>query len=327
MTGATAEHRLEGLEPDNLLAFLALLGLLRTLEKSRDDWHPRAGWDVHRAPVRPLLFLRQPETERGICEAAAEGAAALAKDYSFPDSVSEKPGPQRDLNYSRAVARKLLARAASDPSNRAADVWSALMSDTAEKDDKIEATPLCLLFGQGHQHFLDRLATVPADESPPPRGRGKNAVTLDAGQTLDEALFKPWQRADPTPSFRWDPAEDVRYALRAGDPSDDKSTTQHGANRLAALGLAALTAVPEYRRDRVRLQVLGGRFEGNEFSFAWPIWSEPASLPAIRAMLGHPDLHQRPAAIAHLGVMEVRRARRISVGKFMNFARAAPVPA
>ena len=28
----TTEHRLDGLEPDNLLAFLALLGLLRTLE-------------------------------------------------------------------------------------------------------------------------------------------------------------------------------------------------------------------------------------------------------------------------------------------------------
>ena len=31
MTAAKA-HRLEGLEPDNLLAFLALLGLLRALE-------------------------------------------------------------------------------------------------------------------------------------------------------------------------------------------------------------------------------------------------------------------------------------------------------
>ena len=28
MTGPTREHRLDGLEPDNLLAFLALLGLL-----------------------------------------------------------------------------------------------------------------------------------------------------------------------------------------------------------------------------------------------------------------------------------------------------------
>jgi hypothetical protein len=30
-------------------------------------------------------------------------------------------------------------------------------------------------------------------------------------------------------------------------------------------------------------------------------------------------------ALAHLGVVEVRRARRIGVGKFMNFMRAEPV--
>lgn len=35
----------------------------------------------------------------------------------------------------------------------------------------IDPTPLRLLFGQGHQHFLDRLARVPAQPAPPPRGR------------------------------------------------------------------------------------------------------------------------------------------------------------
>ena len=37
-------HRLDGLEPDNLLAFLALLGLLRALDAARPDWRARAYW-------------------------------------------------------------------------------------------------------------------------------------------------------------------------------------------------------------------------------------------------------------------------------------------
>ena len=86
---------------------------------------------------------------------------------------------------------------------------------------------------------------------PPPRGRGAKSVALTAAETLHEALFQPWTRQDATPAFRWDPAEDVRYALRADYPSCNKSTTQHGANRLAALGLAALTAVPVQRGARV----------------------------------------------------------------------------
>jgi hypothetical protein len=47
-------------------------------------------------------------------------------------------------------------------------------------------------------------------------------------------------------------------------------------------------------------------------------------LVVIRALLAHPDL-SIPGALAHLGVVEVREARRISVGKFMNFTLAQPI--
>jgi hypothetical protein len=55
------EHRLEGLEPDNLLAFLALLGLLRALEEARPAWRPRVRWSIDEPPLRPVLRLREPE--------------------------------------------------------------------------------------------------------------------------------------------------------------------------------------------------------------------------------------------------------------------------
>jgi hypothetical protein len=112
--------------------------------------------------------------------------------------------------------------------------------------DQIEATPFCLLFGQGHQHFLDRLAAVPRREVPPPRGRGKKAVRLSPTECLAEALFQPWTRQDPTFSFRWDPAEDVRYALMYGDPSNaaNKEGTQHGDWRPLACQSSPLRQQP-----------------------------------------------------------------------------------
>jgi hypothetical protein len=313
-------HRLEGLEPDNLLAFLALLGLLRSLETACPAWRSRAAWDLDRAPLRPILLLADPCTQRAVSEAAAEGAGRLAVLYGFP-AEKHDAAAQKDLNYTNACARALLSEAVAEENRERADLWAALMCDAAARDERIEATPLCLLFGQGHQHFLERLATVPRTETPPPRGRGKNRVSLTAAEAIEEALFFPWKRQDPTPGFRWDPEEDVRYALRASDPSGEKSTTQHGANRLAALGLPVLTAVPVQRGNRVRLQVLGGSL-GREFTFAWPIWREPASLAAIRAMLSHPDLRSDAGSLAHLGVEQVRLARRIVVGRFMNFTRA-----
>jgi hypothetical protein len=325
-------HRLVGLEPDNLLAFLALLGLLRALEAADQDvledqkLYPRAAWDLDDAPLRPVLHVRRAMTQAEIADAAALGISALASDHRFDG--------RPDLNHTHREARLLLegeATAATRNSRGRADLLAALMSDGAVKDDKdfdaapIDPTPLCLLFGQGHQHFLARLATVPAEIAPPPRGRGKTKLILSAGECLAEALFAPWRRGDPTFSFRWDPDEDVRYALMAGDPTDAtyKARTQHGANRLAAVGIAALVIAPETRAGRVRPAVLGGTSGRGGFSFAWPVWRPPASLAGIRALLGHPEL-RTAGALTHLGVEDVLIARRISVGKFMNFTRARP---
>lgn len=330
MTAATS-HRLEGLEPDNLLALLALLGLLRALETEDstrvqgDKLWPRAAWELDHPPLRLRLFVSKTITKNELAERSDSGLQMLLPSHDF--------GGRKDLTYSRNECRALLekeAKAACRPLRGRVDLLSALMSDAAIKDDQqrpIDPTPLCLLFGQGHQHFLDRIANVPRLAAPPPRGKGKRAVSVLASESLAEALFEPWHRNDPTPSFRWDPDEDVRYALMAGDPTDAayKTATQHGANRLAAVGLAAITLVPEMRAGRVRPSIIGGLSGADGFSFAWPIWREPAALCTIRSLLSHPDLRQ-PGALTHLGVDHVMVTRRISVGKFMNFSRARPLP-
>jgi hypothetical protein len=317
-------HVLHGLEPDNLLAFLALLGALRALAASDQPVQVRASWTVDAPPVRPRLHVDAFVTEAVMLERLARGTANLAKSYAF--------GDRRDLDYRHDECRAALRDGAINASvqDRArADLLSALMNDAAMKegkDERIDATPLCLLFGQGHQHFLQRLAEVPNAASPPPRGRGKAAAQISAEECLAEALLSPWHRSDPTKSFRWDPAEDVRYATLAGDPTDPafKGGSQHGANRLAAIGLGALAVISEVRLGRARAAIAGGARDRSGFSFAWPIWREPASLPTIVGLLSHPSLRE-PGGLVHLGVDQVMLARRISVGKFMNFSRARPI--
>ena len=143
---------------------------------------------------------------------------------------------------------------------------------------------------------------------------------------LMRPLFHPWTRPDATSSFRWDPHEDVRYALRAIHPTDAKTKerTQHGANRLAAVGLSALTVVPRSSRAGTTHLAVAGSRERKGYFFAWPIWRHPIGLAAIRALLSHPRIHD-PAVRDALGIVERRRARRIAVGKFMNVTRAEPV--
>jgi hypothetical protein len=229
------------------------------------------GTSIGRRSGRGWVLAREVTAEQ-ISGVAAEGIETIAAGYDFDNP--------KDLNHSLKERRELLMREAT--ASRAGhreriDLLAALMSDSATKDDKtepVDPTPLCLLFGLGHQHFLERLAGVPREAGAPPRrGRGRSTVTLSASQCLAEALFQPWRRDDPTFSFHWDPAEDVRYFLMAGDPTDAayKARTQHGGNRLAAVGLAALTLVPEMRAGRVRPTIIGGKSGGEGFSLAFPI--------------------------------------------------------
>ena len=308
-------HRLDGLEPDNLLAFLALLGLLRAIESSHPEWTPRARWTVDALPIRPAIHLRNTVTQEDIAVAAAEGIGNLVPTHVFPD---------KDLSLLPEDARGQLESAA-EAGGYTGALWAALVSDKAQRPNKdtVEPTPLCLIFGQGHQHFLERLASVPRTPAPEPEGRGETRRRVSDIECLRSALFLLWQRRDLTDSFRWDPAEDVRYAYRPDDPSNrsTKQRTEHGANRLASVGLASLTVVPRRTGLDTRLTVRGGVRVQGRFTLGWPIWRDPVSRAAIEAMLSHPRLDE-PQIAASLGVVEFRRAARISVGKFMNFTRA-----
>ncbi len=305
----TTRHRLDGIEPDIVLALLALFGLLRALERSRPEWRPRAAWTVDELPVRGTLHLRTAVSSDEVSRASVAGVAELAQHHRFPFRNL------KDLHEDQARA-ELREAAIADPYR--ADLWAALVSDKAHKsrEANVEPTPMCLQFGQGHQHFLSRLRDLP-DLARSDRERARDAV--------HEALFAPWDRADRTDGFRWDPAEDVRHAYRFDDPtkSATKQGTQHGANILAAVGLATLMVAPHRRGPDIRLDVRGGRRE-RRFSLQWPIWAYPASLERICGMLDHPELH-RMETRAMLGITEVFRSRQISVGKLLNMTRAKPV--
>lgn len=304
------EHPLAGLEPDNLLAFLALVGFHRCVAHARPEWSPRVYWGG--IPVRPKMVLAQPVERGELLEATASAASELAEVHSFG---------RANLDYSGPDARKVFEDAGSN--RLRLDLLSALMSDAAVREGRIRATPFCAMFGQGHQNFLERLESVP--QGVPPRElRGEvTADDLNSPKKLEETLFQSWERADPTESFRWDPQEDRRYALRFDNPSGDKALTVHGANRLAALGLPLLTAVPIRERGEVRLYAIMTNWEAGGIVVSWPIWSHPATLGAVRRMIagcGVEVEHRAPG----LHLARVYHSRRITVGKFFNFTRATP---
>ena len=269
------EHLLQGLEPDNLLAFLALLGCLRALEHAEPGWRPRVYWTG--MPLRPRLVLSKEVERAELLEAVARGAAALAEVHSFSNRMN--------VDYTKAEARRILRNACDESDRLAVDLLSSLMSDAAVKADKVRVTPFCAMFGQGHQNFLERLERVPKGLPPKELQKETTAEVLNGQQKLEAALFRSWERTDRTQSFRWDPVEDRRYALRFEDPSNDKGLTVHGANRLACLALPLLSAVPMRERGEVRLYALGTKWENGALRVRWPVWSRSGSPRMIMILL------------------------------------------
>jgi hypothetical protein len=302
-----------GLEPDNLLAFLALLGLLRVLETSRADWTPRASWQG--PPWIAQLSLSAAADEVEIAKAANEGISSLVADFDV-DS------PRKNVDFAPAEYRRYARRLRSSVVGAA--LASALAAEwPAKKDGGLPASPLVMMFGQGHQNFLERLIDIPSGKVPNRLRKLKSPPDMTGPGNIAEALFHPWHRDDDADGFRWDPEDDQRYALRYDDPSlAGAAPTVVGANRLAAIGfLSFCTAPGEYQ-----IKALGTVRDNREWYFVWPIWRSRLSRACVEALLNHPALLDGELnKVRHLGVVEIYRATRVANGKYMNVTRARPV--
>lgn len=339
MSAACDRFRLDGLEPQNFLAFLTLVGTLRALEAAERDsaeserWWPRASWDVEHPPWRPVLHLARSVTEEELCERIEEGIGRFADAHKIPGKT-----PDFDLTTYRHLAEKALQRPNREGRLRL-DVLAALATDqildVATKGQmksnapdggpqesiksleiRVTPTPLCLLSGQGHQYFLERFQRVPFEGGEEGGARGIDIIA--------KALFAKWEYADNLVySFRWDPGETARQALMAGDPTDKAYSlkTERGANKLAAIGLSAFPVMATSNRKPT---IPGCLDNGSRTFLAWPIWRHPVSLAALSALLTHEDL-EKPEALAHLGVITVYGAPIVSLDRYKTIGPGEPV--
>lgn len=180
--------------------------------------------------------------------------------------------------------------------------------------DRMEATPFALGSASGHQEFLGTA------------GKLMVACTEDH---IHSALVKPWIPTDEGCSFRWDPADDRRYAFLGEDPSDDKPKTLWGANRLAFEALRLFPCV----RGRDGIATVGWRHHGGSDVWRWPLWSGDLSLAVIASLVASRDVwdegEEARRRLRARGAFSVFQTRRIKIGKApnqkLNFTPAVPV--
>ncbi len=282
MTEAITRHRLEGMEPDNLLAFLALLGLLRSLDMVHPDWGSRAYWGLDVAPLRPYLTTSQSITRDELSTAVCEGLRIFREalhPFSWPRS---KKGDARktSLASSRSRLLSLSSRCLSAAhrcqfASRERQIWQLrcdLIASSAAthpyKPEEIEQTPLKLPSGQ--MSFL---------------GAQYDLVNICKSEDISKCFFQRWTYDHEGNSLRFSPEEAQRYAYRASDPSPEGSRTELGASALSSLGLLSFPMSESHRHWKMP----GYSGRRNEGRISWPIWTDEfgrgSSLCAIEAML------------------------------------------
>lgn len=315
---------LRGLEADNLLAFLALLGLLRTLEAVKPEWQPRVSWKG--PPWVARLHAAENIDEQMVVLAAEDGLRltkmALAP-HAFVRSKSKKGRIEtkgRKSIFSSAARVRRIKKLGTLAAQLAADRYqgrsqcrgvaacvrvdflSSLAIEDVRRGDIVDS-PFKLPSGQ--QAFVgaiyNSISRVLAPES------------QEDSKAIRKTLFEAWQRKNEADSLRLSPDEERRYALRYGDPTkaSDKPKTELGANALAGAGLACFWMAARVSGWR-QVGYSGSRAEGE---ITWPVFRTPngVSLEVIRAIMALEEItaaHPLRSDLEPLGIAELFRARR-----------------
>jgi hypothetical protein len=310
------ELDLFGLEGSNPLAFLAALGTLRTLSLSwpnrlvRLSWRPVDGW-------RPALHFTTPtcaDEVLGTLASRLSGAHDQLQFNAIGDDLTVAPSVFREFVQLAATVATTADRVAADFA--AAFGCECIMTENADKPT-IQDTALRTMAGAGHQHFL---------------GFMRNVIRATQPEHLRKALFEPWRYDDPVTNLtlRWDPVDDVRYALRwrnpSGDPTRKSAGSVLGANRLAIEGLPWFPTAPQ-ANGRLATRGFRGHRSTNTF-WTWPIWERPATADTVRSLLALRELQEdRPprGSLKSRGISEVFRSQRLTIGKVKNFTAGESV--
>ncbi|MFA5505408.1 MAG: type I-U CRISPR-associated helicase/endonuclease Cas3 [Vulcanimicrobiota bacterium] len=283
------------LDGSEILGFLSSLGLLRTLSKPYPQ--ARLSWKLGRV-WHPVLWLPEslPDSEFPGTLASLLNEVSWSRLMEMEDNTHKlEPGSFR-AHLIQAVDGWL-----SSGKRDEVDWLSALACESATNDGFLSDTKLRTMSGAGHQHFLKTMRQLREETTQ---------------EHLEACLSGPWKYEDGKPSLRFDPEDDRRYALRWREPSKDPVRTVRGANRLAVEAIPLFTCLP----DGSRMQTVGFVGRGARSTFLdWPLWEVPLSLDSVRSLLNHSDWLAKLRNSQLLGVSEVFRSQRITVGKVRNF--------
>ena len=294
--------RLEGLDGSNPLAFLAALGVLRTLMlHSEPASRVKMSWRITGVAWTPVVHGSALQDPAGLLDTLDQ---SLVKEIRLhPLQVL---GSKDELGGKLAECMNGCTLKNRDST---IDWLSAVCSDQLpEATSQIQTTRRDYFFGN------------------------LKSILLNTQRAhLQRALFAPWDYADSldNQSLHVEPSEDRRHAYQwhrpSGDPTRKTQGGMLGANRLA------IEAFPFFQSIAAGNKLSTRGFSGQRIHntrWTWPIWSCLLGYEEISSLLALAELQNETPDNPRLrarGIMAAFRCRRILVGKVPNFTSAVAV--
>src|SRR5262245_51031419 len=309
------EIRLTGLTGTHPLGALAAFGLLRCCEEMDGFRGSRLGWKAG-----PDWFAVL-ETD-GPVDQEVLITALVARQQGRPGAP--------EVNWARTIkAREDYLRAACEAEGalqqgrRAYADFLAAFACELRADEEGRLEPTVFFMTSGRQEFLKEARTLAGRLA---KGIKLGRRTKTPAEMFREALFGPWRYEDPQHSLGWDPATERLHALRAKSPTKEAS---EGVTAAVWLAFEALPLFPCFLSGG-RLVTRGFSRTGGGTVFTWPVWEEPASLPAVRSLLALEELTREEPPLEQLrqrGIAAAFRSERYKVktqGSYFILRPACP---
>jgi len=257
---------LVGVDGSNSLGFLASLGLVRVVPGAKlgfsDDGSFRAfvdGVDKSESDLASLIAA----------DAVAAANESAPWRFTYTKAATKKQGPQKvaDLKPPPDDFKRFLANCIEAwlTGNDDAASYAAAYGTDVAVDNNGNTKPTAFHFTAANQTFLGAVEGIRASVT-----QEWVAISLFEGHG---------ERAGS--NLRWNPGAERNWALMANNPNEDGTLVDAPLEWLAFRGLPLLPSFPHGSRI-ITTGVVG---QGDDMTFKWPLWSNPASLPTIRSAL------------------------------------------
>jgi hypothetical protein len=281
---------------------MAAFGCLNVCQRCDEFRGAKLSWRRTGGSFTAVLQTQEARSQDDLVVALRKDVATAATRYELnwrPKLKALEPAEFRNASETALQGAEAAHR-------ETADWFAAFGSESAlDREEKVETTRLDMTGGP--QELLAGALELAAKLAAPPPLR-RAAKTPD--QAFREALFGPWLYEDDQHSLGWDSS-----TLKLGAFTYKAPTKMANSGVAAAVWLAfeSIPLFPCFTR-RNRLEIRSFTRNRREFTFAWPIWTDPISLDTLRLLLGLD--YSDTSALATRGVTAVYRSRRFNLNKY-----------